>query len=178
MTTDQLEKLKYPIGKFKSPESITQKHLDDWIGVLETLPSKVAALVSDLNEAQLKSSYRPGGWNIRELVHHLADSHHNSYTRFKWTLTEHNPVIKAYDENLWAQLIDTQTAPIELSVSYLYALHAKLVYLLKRLTAEQLERIFIHPDDNSRTSLKENMGKYAWHSEHHLKHIEIALAKV
>lgn len=177
MTNETLEKLKYPIGQFEAPETITQTHLDNWIEILETLPAKVEALVKDLDAAQLQRTYRPGGWNIQELVHHIADSHHNSYTRFKWALTENTPLIKAYNEQAWAELIDTQTAPIQLSITYLYALHAKLVYLLKRLTPEQLELAFIHPEDNSRTTLKENIGKYAWHSRHHLKHIEIALGQ-
>ena len=113
-----------------------------------------------------------GGWTIRQVVHHIADSHHHSYTRFKWALTEDRPVIKAYDEKEWSNLFDANTAPIVLSLNYLKALHAKLVYLLKGLSKEDLERVYIHPDGNVEVSLLENIGKYAWHGNHHLAHIE------
>ncbi|XLS28077.1 YfiT family bacillithiol transferase [Flavobacteriaceae bacterium M23B6Z8] len=176
MQPAELKKLKYPIGKFKSPDTIETIHLIKWTDTLETLPTRLNELVKGLSEKELKLQYRLDGWTIREVVHHIADSHHNSYTRFKWTLTEDTPLIKAYDESAWAALFDTQNAPIQLSVDYLYALHAKLVYLIKGLSEEQLQRAFIHPEDHSRTSLKENIGKYAWHSEHHLAHIKNALA--
>ncbi|WP_340202704.1 YfiT family bacillithiol transferase [Ascidiimonas sp. W6] len=178
MTNTNLEKLQYPIGQFVCPQTIHQEQLQKWISQLEKFPLKLDELVRNLNEDELRLQYRSGGWNIRELVHHLADSHHNSYTRFKWTLTERTPVIKAYNERDWASLFDTQKAPIRLSLDYLYSLHAKLVYLIKGLNEEQLELAFIHPEDNSRVTLKENIGKYAWHGEHHYTHIKIALSNL
>lgn len=167
-----LEKLKYPIGKPQIPEHITIKHIADWIRVLETFPKRLTSLVEGLTAAQLDTPYRPGGWTARQVVHHLADSHHNSYTRFKWALTENSPVIKAYYEDRWAELFDSKTAPIQLSLDSLTALHAKWVYFLKGLTETDLNQVFIHPDGNEKVGLKENIGIYAWHCNHHYAHIE------
>ncbi|MEM9648254.1 MAG: YfiT family bacillithiol transferase [Bacteroidota bacterium] len=171
MEKDSLEQLRYPTGTFKAPETITDKHLDEWITVLEHLPERLENMVSPLTEEQLETPYRPGGWTVRQLVHHISDSHHNSYIRFKWGLTEDNPIIKPYFEKEWAQLFDTQSAPIQMSLDHLRAVHAKLVYLLKGLTKEQLQRKFTHPDGNEETTLEENIGRYAWHSNHHFAHI-------
>jgi len=123
----------------------------------------------------LDTPYRPGGWTIRQVVHHVADSHHNSYTRFKWALTEDTPVIKAYLEDKWAALDDAKWAPIQPSLDHLKILHFKLTYLLRKLSKEQLNRAFIHPETNEATSLLENIGKYAWHGSHHYAHIENAI---
>lgn len=167
-----LEKLKYPIGKLQIPETITSKDISDWIIVLENFPQRLEKLVANLSEDQLDTPYRPDGWTIRQVVHHVADSHHNSYTRFKWTLTEDKPIIKAYFEDRWAALFDSKSAPIQLSLNSLIALHAKWTYLLKGLQHTDLEQIFIHPDGNEEVSLKENIGIYAWHCNHHYAHIE------
>ncbi|MEM0932649.1 MAG: YfiT family bacillithiol transferase [Bacteroidota bacterium] len=166
-----LEQLKYPIGKYKVPDHITAGHLEKWIGVLEQLPQKLETMVSVLSEEQLETPYRPGGWTVRQLVHHISDSHHNSYIRFKWGLTENNPVIKPYFEKEWAKLFDTKSAPIQMSLDHLKAVHAKLVYLLKGLSQEQLLRTFQHPAGNITSTLAENIGRYAWHSNHHYAHI-------
>lgn len=107
----------------------------------------------------------------------MADSHHNSYLRFKWALTEAEPVIKAYDEKAWADLFDSKTAPIELSLAHLRAVHAKLVFLLRGLDGEQLKRVFVHPESQAKTPLDENIGRYAWHGRHHLAHIENLLKR-
>lgn len=167
-----LEKLKYPIGKFICPKTITDEQVKTWIEDLELLPSRVNELVQNLNHEQLETPYRPGGWTVRQLIHHMADSHHHSYTRFKWALSENAPIIKAYEEKDWSELFDAKTAPIALSIHYLNALHAKLVYLLKGLSPSDLKREYIHPEGNIRVSVAENMGKYAWHSNHHLAHIK------
>lgn len=169
---EELDKLRYPIGRFECPENITNKDLSKWIEVLETLPKRLSALVDNFSETQLDTPYREGGWTVRQVVHHMADSHHHSYTRFKWALTENRPLIKVYQEKEWSNLIDARTAPISLSLSYLTALHAKLVYLLKRLTPEDMENSYIHPDGNVNVSVAENIGKYAWHSNHHFAHIK------
>ena len=166
------EKLKYPIGKYEIPAQITAEQLKDWIQVLEDLPYNFEALVADLNDEQLDTPYRPGGWTVRQVVHHVSDSHHHSYIRFKWALTEENPIIKPYFEKEWANLFDTRTAPIEMSLNHLKAVHFKLVYLLKGLSDEQLNRTFTHPDGNEVTTLKENVGRYAWHGSHHFAHIK------
>ncbi|MEC7264542.1 MAG: putative metal-dependent hydrolase [Bacteroidota bacterium] len=166
-----LEQLRYPIGKFEKPTNITENLLHEWISVLEHLPQRLEDLVKPLNEQQLETPYRPGGWTVRQVVHHISDSHHNSYIRFKWALTENSPVIKAYDEKAWAELFDTRTAPIQMSLDHLRAVHAKLVYLLKGLSQEDFKKQFIHPEGHIATSLDENVGRYAWHSNHHYAHI-------
>ena len=167
-----LEQLKYPIGKPQIPEEIKQEDINSWITILEEFPQKLISLVKDLSEDQLDTPYREGGWTIRQVVHHIADSHHNSYTRFKWALTEDKPVIKAYYEDKWAELHDSKLAPILLSLKTLTVLHAKWVYFLKGLSKQDLEHIFIHPDGNEEVSLAENIGIYAWHCNHHYAHIE------
>lgn len=171
MEKEVLEQLRYPIGKFEIPETVTETALEGWISILETLPRRLSNLVTPLSEEQLETPYRPNGWTVRQLVHHISDSHHNSYIRFKWGLTEDRPYIKAYDEKAWAALFDTRTAPIQMSLDHLSAVHAKLVYLLKGLSEKDLERSFIHPDGNNETTLKENIARYAWHSNHHFAHI-------
>jgi hypothetical protein len=172
-----LENLQYPIGKFKAPETISEAQKREWIAVLEHFPTRLEQLVAELTEEQLDTPYREGGWTVRQVVHHCSDSHHNSYIRFKWALTEDIPVIKAYEEKNWAELFDTKTGPIAMSITHLKAVHAKLVYLLKGLTNEQLERAFIHPDSNQTVLLKENIGIYAWHANHHFAHIENLLVR-
>ena len=172
-----LEKLKYPIGKTNIPENITETIIQDWISTIENHPKKLSKLVQVLDDNQLDTQYRPKGWTIRQVIHHLSDSHHNSYTRFKWTLTENKPTIKVYFEERWAELFDGKTAPISLSINNLTALHAKWVYLLKGLSNKDLDKTFIHPDGNEEVSLKENIGIYAWHCEHHYEHINQLLIR-
>jgi len=169
---EDLEKLRYPIGHFECPENISDEHIKQWIQALKTLPQRLVDLVGDFSESQLETPYREGGWTVRQVIHHIADSHHHSYTRFKWALTENRPLIKVYEENLWSELIDAKTAPIALSLSYLTALHAKLVYMCERLTLDDLKRSYIHPEGNVNVSVAENIGKYAWHGNHHFAHIK------
>ncbi|WP_343485715.1 YfiT family bacillithiol transferase [Allomuricauda sp. d1] len=172
MDETTLDQLRYPIGKYKIPKPITEAHLTSWISILEDLPQRLANLVKPLSEEQLETPYRPEGWTVRQVVHHISDSHHHSYIRFKWALTEDNPTIKPYLEKEWSKLFDAKTAPIDISLSHLSAVHAKLVYLLKGLSSEDLKRTFAHPEDNQTTTLEENVGRYAWHGSHHFAHIE------
>ncbi len=172
MEKEALEQLRYPIGKYQIPRKITQEHLQEWIAVLEHLPAKLEMLVTPLSEAQLETPYRPEGWTVRQLVHHIADSHHHSYIRFKWALTEDNPVIKPYREKEWSKLFDAKSAPIRISLDHLKVIHAKLVYLLKGLSPDEMQRVFTHPEGNKVTTLAENVGRYAWHGSHHAAHIE------
>jgi hypothetical protein len=172
MQDTSLESLQYPIGKYSIPKPITEKHLEEWISVLEHLPSRLEKMVTPLSKQQLETSYRPGGWTVRQLIHHISDSHHHSYIRFKWGLTEDNPIIKPYLEKEWSNLFDAKTAPIDMSLNHLKAVHAKLVYLLKGLSNEDLKRKFTHPDGNEETTLLENIGRYAWHGSHHFAHIK------
>lgn len=172
-----LKQLKHPIGKVKIPQEITNKHILEWISVLEKFPQELEFLTRDLSDNQLDTPYRKEGWTIRQVVHHCYDSHHNSYTRFKWALTEDKPIIKAYFEEKWAELHDTKTAPIFLSIDALKALHAKWVYLLNGLSNDDLECVFIHPSGKEKVTLKENIGIYAWHCNHHFAHIENLMLK-
>ncbi|WP_194767978.1 YfiT family bacillithiol transferase [Tamlana sp. I1] len=172
MTNQELEQLRYPIGHFDCPENISKQDITNWISVLEQFPERLENLVQDLSEEQLETVYRPDGWTIRQVIHHISDSHHHSYTRFKWALTEQYPVIKAYFEDRWADLIDSKTAPVKMSLLHIKAIHAKLVYLLKRLSDDELNRYFIHPETNSEVKLNYQIGNYAWHSNHHYAHIE------
>ncbi len=169
---EDMEKLRYPIGRFSAPKTITEAHISSWLQSLETLPERLRQLVGSLSEDQLETPYRPGGWTVRQTIHHLADSHHNSYIRFKWGMTEENPVIKPYDEKAWAELHDAKCGPVGPSLDHLAAVHAKLVYFLRGLEEKQLNRTFTHPDSDTITTLKENIGRYAWHGNHHLAHLE------
>lgn len=157
---DDIEKLKYPIGKPNIPLEISQNELTNWIKILNDFPIKLTLLTSSLTNQQLDTPYREGGWTIRQVVHHCADSHHHSYIRFKWTLTEEEPMIKAYHEDRWATLFDYTKAPIEMSLLHLKAVHAKLVYLINGLSEKELRKSFIHPEGNKRVVLKENIGIY------------------
>lgn len=172
MENNQQKHLRYPIGKYIIPKPITSSKLNEWIDILEHLPARLEAMVKPLSEEQLETPYRPDGWTVRQLVHHISDSHHHSYTRFKWGLTEDNPTIKPYFEKEWSKLFDAKTAPIQMSLDHLKAVHAKLVYLLKGLSNDQLQLKFTHPDGNEETTLAENIGRYAWHGSHHFAHIE------
>jgi len=172
-----LEKLKYPIGKFDCPSKITSEILKAWISILEHFPNRLNNLIRDLTESQLNTPYRLDGWTVHQVVNHLYDSHHNSYTRFKWALTEDVPLIKVYNEKAWADLFDSKNAPIELSLNAITALHAKWVFLLKGLPFEGFQKEFIHPDGNEKLTLSENTGIYAWHCNHHYAHIENLIKK-
>ena len=167
-----LNELKYPIGLADIPEKITKKNIEDWISDIERFPHELEFLVRELSDNQLDTPYRENGWTIRQVIHHSYDSHHNSYTRFKWALTEDKPIIKAYYEEKWAELHDSKSAPIILTIDALKGLHAKWVYFLKGLSDKDLEKSFIHPSDNDRVGLKKNIGIYAWHCQHHYAHIE------
>ncbi|MDP5158612.1 MAG: putative metal-dependent hydrolase [Flaviramulus sp.] len=172
MTNQELQKLKYPIGKFDCPSNISKQQIESWISILEHFPNRLETLVTGLSAKQLDTAYRPDGWTIRQVIHHLSDSHLHSYVRFKWAITEDKPLIKAYFEDRWSELFDSKTAPIEMSLINLKGLHAKLVYFLKGLSDDDLNKCFIHPETNSEVILKKNVGIYSWHSNHHYAHIE------
>ena len=164
-------RLQYPIGKFKAPETISSEKLNEWTTILEMFPSQLRDMVSEMTEAQLDTHYRSEGWTVRQVVHHVADSHHNSYIRFKWALTEDNPTIKPYLQDKWAAQPDLKGMPVEWSLRHIEAVHYKLVRLVRALSDTELDRTFVHPDGNAVSSLRENVGRYAWHSMHHFMHI-------
>ncbi|MFB9077523.1 YfiT family bacillithiol transferase [Flavobacterium procerum] len=171
MTELDLEKLKYPIGKFIAPENYSIVYIEEKINEIETLPNRLEKEVLHLTDEQLDTPYRPDGWTVRQVVHHCAESHMNCFIRIKWALTENNPVIKAYDEVLWAELPDDLKMPIEPTLNLLKGLHARLAFIMKNLTESDLEKTFIHPSDNSENKIKKIIGSYAWHGNHHLAHI-------
>ena len=167
-----IERLKYPIGKYERPTIVTEAHRNAWMKDLAAAPGALTSTVKDLTDAQLDTPYREGGWTVRQVVHHVPDSHMNAYIRFKWTLTEEMPTIKAYFEDRWAKLEDANVAPVEVSLSLLDALHKRWVLLLKSMKSDDFKRIYIHPQYGREFSLEEVLGLYAWHGKHHRAHIE------
>jgi len=165
-----IERLKYPIGQFEKPENISQDLLTQWIAQIDEFPDKLRDEVSDLDEDQLDSPYRPEGWTIRQVVHHCADSHMNSLIRFKLALTEETPTIKPYREESWAELADGKM-PISPSLMLLDGLHSRWTALMRSLSEEELHRTYIHPGQGKKIALNETIGLYAWHGRHHLAHI-------
>lgn len=166
-----IERYKYPVGHYQYPETITPAIIESWIDQIASFPDKLRSETQTLTRDQLDTPYRPEGWTVRQLIHHCADSHINSFIRFKWTLTEDRPVIKAYLQDMWAELPDVSEAPIEPSLDLLRGLHGRWVILLKSLSDTDLEREFIHPKTQRSISVKWNIGLYAWHGRHHLAQI-------
>lgn len=162
--------LRYPIGHFEwkgeSSEELRRQRIDR----VEAAPVRLMAAVQGLSEEQLDTPYRPGGWTLRQVVHHVADSHVNSYMRFRLALTEDAPVIKGYDQESWANLSDAKTAPVLVSLVLLEALHRRWVQLLRSMTPEDFARTFVH-SELGLVSLDRNLALYAWHGEHHTGHI-------
>jgi hypothetical protein len=171
MENSALEKLRYPIGKFEKPAIITEDFLAKAIQTIKSFPERLKNEVRDLSEAQLETPYRPEGWTVRQVIHHCADSHMNCLIRIKWTLTENNPTIKFYYENLWGEGIDNKTMPIAPSLLFLEGLHYRLAYVMESLSQADLEKTYIHPEHNTKWKLKEVICLYAWHCKHHLAHI-------
>ncbi|MCU0431461.1 MAG: putative metal-dependent hydrolase [Cytophagaceae bacterium] len=173
-----LEQLKFPIGKFVKPDRISSAHRDSWMEDIASFPSRLEASIKGLSDVQWNTTYRPGGWTIRQVIHHCADSHMNSLIRFKLTLTEDEPTIKPYFEERWAELPDSLIMPIEPSLKLLEGIHERWTMLLKNLREQDFSRTFIHPEHGKKIRLDENIGIYAWHGNHHLAHIELAKKKV
>ena len=161
---------RYPIGKYAAKEAFTIEEQQEFLERIASLPDRVADAIRGFTEAQLDTPYRDDGWTVRQVIHHIADSHMNAYIRVKWTLTETSPTIKAYDEKGWATTPETSADP-SLSIAMLKALHTKWVALLRGLSAQELCRNFIHPATNKSTRLDQLMAMYAWHGDHHLAHI-------
>ena len=166
-----MDSLRYPVGKFSFDAPATLKKRADWIEAIRRAPADLRAAVTGLNDAQLDTPYREGGWTLRQVVHHVPDSHLNSYVRFRWALTEDKPTIKAYDEAAWARLPDAASAPVELSLALLGALHERWVVFFKALDETDFERVFVHPESGKSIKLGRNLALYAWHGHHHIAHI-------
>lgn len=168
-TTDSPD-LRYPIGRLVRQGSFTESERAAAIATIAETPAKLRAAVSGLSNAQLDTPYRPGGWTVRQLVHHVADSHMNAYMRTRFTLTEDNPPVKPYDEAKWAELSDAKSMPIEPSLAILDAIHARWVHLLKSLKPDQFARTMFHPEHGELT-LDGLLNIYKWHGPHHVAHV-------
>jgi hypothetical protein len=162
--------LSYPIGKFHFAGALNEEQKRQAIESIAETPVNLRAAVQGFNEAQLDTPYRPGGWTVRQVTHHVPDSHMNAYIRFKLALTEDEPAIKAYEQQLWAELADTKETPIEISLTLLDALHDRWVRLLRSLNSRDWQRTFRHPELGL-VSLERNLALYAWHGKHHVAHV-------
>lgn len=165
-----MDDLRFPVGKFRYDGPFTEKDKNALLEEISNAPSLLRSAVQGLSESQLDTPYRPDGWTVRQLVHHVPDSHLNSYVRFKLALTEDEPTIKPYAEDRWAKLADTDVTPVGVSLTLLEALHDRWVRLLKSLTAEDWKRKLRHPERGTMT-LEENLALYAWHGKHHVAHV-------
>lgn len=170
-----INQLKFPVGNYIAPQEITQNDIESWIKNIELFPQKLSELVASLTSKELNYIYRPGGWTVKQVIHHLADSHLNSFTRFKLTLTEEKPIVRPYQEAQWAETIDANNDQIDLSLNILYGLHERWAMLLKNLTSADFDRTYFHPDDQKQYTMKWMLGLYDWHCRHHFAHIEQAL---
>jgi len=164
------EDLKYPIGKYE-PQPFSDKQLQEWILDIKFLPQQLENSILNLDEAQINTPYRPDGWTVKQLIHHVADSHMNAYIRFKLGLTENNPTIKPYQEALWAELSDTKNLPVNISLTLLHALHARWIEVIKNIKSEEWNRTVFHPEMKKEITLWHLLGLYAWHSKHHTAHV-------
>src|SRR5579864_2201594 len=162
--------LRYPVGEFKFPDAVSAADRGIFIIQIAETPARLRAAVAGLSDQQLDTPYRPEGWTVRQVIHHVPDSHLNSYTRFKLALTEDVPTIKPYAEDLWAKLEDVRKTPIEVSLALLENLHERWVILLRSLSDQDFARKFRHPELGELT-LGLNLGLYAWHGKHHVAHI-------
>ena len=172
MENKELELLRYPIGKFTTPETITENDLMNYISDIERFPGDLRRIVTDLSPEQLDTQYRPKGWTVKQLIHHIADSHINAYLRFKLALTEDTPTIKPYFEDKWAELPDTAVTPVEVSLKIIEAIHTRWVNLLRAMDKKDFEKSFFHPEYGKEFSLEQAAAMYSWHGKHHFAHIK------
>jgi uncharacterized damage-inducible protein DinB len=166
-----MDHLKYPIGTYVAPENINDEQRNTWIADIAELPQLLRNAVAGLTDNQLDTPYREGGWTLRQVVHHVADSHINAYTRYKLAATEDNPAIRPYMEERWAELPEAKHEVVEISLALLDALHYRWVLHLKNMSAEDFNRTFFHPESQITYRLDVNLGLYSWHGRHHLAHI-------
>jgi hypothetical protein len=162
--------LRYPIGKYE-PQPYSDKQKREWLQDIQFLPSLLEMAIENMDDKQLSTPYRDGGWTVKQVVHHVADSHMNAYIRMKLGLTENNPAIKPYEEGLWANLADVSVVPINISITLLYALHTRWHAALLNLPADAWKRTVFHPEHKKEMSLWFLLGSYSWHGRHHVAHI-------
>jgi uncharacterized damage-inducible protein DinB len=161
---------RYPIGKFE-PKPFSQKQLEQWLGDIRFLPNALEHSLQNLDEQQLHTPYRDGGWTVHQLVHHVADSHMNAFFRFKFGYTEPGTTIKPYDENLWVQTADVADLPVNISITLLFALHQRWYQLLASFKEADWDKTIYHPEQKRELTLWNLFGIYAWHGRHHVAHI-------
>lgn len=166
-----LETLRYPTGRFRLPKDVSTDEIAAHLDALRALPEAMRRAVDGLDDEQLDTPYRPEGWTVRQVAHHVPDSHGNAMVRFRWALTEDAPTIKAYDEVAWAELPDARTAPIAPSLDLLAAIHARWLLLLDSLGPEDWSRTFHHPEAGITFRLDQALALYGWHSRHHVAHV-------
>lgn len=166
----EIEYSKYPVGRFNRPQSITKEVITEWINEIEVLPEYLRNTIENLKQEQLDTPYRDNGWAVKQVVHHLSDSHMNAFIRFKMALTESVPMIKTYEEGGWAELADGKDYPISDSLILLEQIHKRMVFMLRSLTPVQLKKEFYHPE-RGRVKIDETIALYAWHGRHHVGHI-------
>ena len=161
----------YPIGKFHLPESVSPQDRARLIETIRVAPARLREAASGISAAQLDTPYREGGWTIRQVIHHIPESHMNAYIRFKLALTETEPVIKPYDEAAWARLSDVAVAPVEASIVLLESLHQRWVVLMQELSGDDWLRRYVHPEYGESRTLEQTLALYAWHGDHHIAHV-------
>lgn len=166
-----MDNFQYPIGKFERVDKVSTEQRTEWIKQIAETPTKLRSAINGLSVEQLDTPYRHGGWTVRQVVHHLPDSHMNAYIRFKLALTEEKPIIKPYMENRWAELDDYRNTPLEVSLTLLESLHQRWVALLSNLRDSQFELTFTNPESDDTIAIGTALGLYAWHGRHHIAHI-------
>jgi DinB superfamily len=171
----ELEALRYPVGRFaRTTAPLDAAARRTHFETIEQFPAKLRALVSGRTDAQLDTPYRPGGWTVRQVVHHVPDSHMNAYMRMKWAATEDAPAIKTYAEEIWAELPEAKTGPVDMSLTLLDGLHRRWGLFLRALSDADLARVYVHPE-LGRVTLDEGVSLYAWHCRHHFAHAQLGL---
>ena len=165
-----MEDLRYPVGRFQRPQSLEPKQRRAAIDTIAEAPTKLRAAVAGLTDGQLDTPYRPEGWTVRQVIHHVPDSHLNAYTRFKLALTEDTPTIKPYDEAAWAKLEDSKSTPVATSLALLDAVHDRWIRILRAMSPSDFSRTLNHPE-NGVMNLDQMLALYEWHSRHHVAHV-------
>ena len=172
------EKRRYPIGRFEFGQSYSESEIQKMIETIEAFPARLKKLVAGMKEAQLDTTYRNHGWTVRQVVHHVADSHINAYMRLKLGLTEDHPTIKPYNEKAWAELVDSKTLPIDASLKILEGIHHRWTKILRTMDAESFHRTFFHPEHMKMHTLIELTALYSWHCNHHYEHINLVKSEM
>lgn len=167
---DTIQDLRYPVGEY-TPKPFSKEQKEEWLADIKFLPQALENAIHNLDEQQLQTPYREGGWAVHQLVHHVADSHINAYVRFKLGYTEDNPTIRPYEEKLWAQTSDVKNLPVNISITLLYALHERWYEFLNHFTDDDWQRTVYHPEHQKQFTLWHLLGMYAWHCRHHTAHI-------